>query len=165
VKTPFIIERLSAHHDRLSFGCGSEPLDRYLRGQAGQDMRKRISNCFVAVPRDSQAVVGFYTLAAANVPLVDLPPDITRRLPRYANVPTALIGRIVVDLRYAGQSLGSALLYDALTRAAQSDPAVFAMTVDAKNDNAVAFYKRFGFQPFPDRALSLYFPIASTPMP
>ena len=36
-------------HDRASFSCGVEPLDRYLREQAGQDARKHAAAPFVLV--------------------------------------------------------------------------------------------------------------------
>ncbi len=38
---------LDDSHDRRSFHCGVEPLDRYLHAQAGQDQRRRIAACFV----------------------------------------------------------------------------------------------------------------------
>jgi predicted N-acetyltransferase YhbS len=49
-------------------------------------------------------------------------------------LPAALIGRLAVDERFRGQRLGSALVMDAARRAAGSDPAIFALVVDAKDD-------------------------------
>ena len=46
---PFRLEPLSAEHDRGSFHCGEEVLDRYLQTQATQDIRRRIANCLVAI--------------------------------------------------------------------------------------------------------------------
>lgn len=37
----FRIEPLSDRHDRAAFTSGVDPLDRYLRTQAGQDVRRR----------------------------------------------------------------------------------------------------------------------------
>jgi hypothetical protein len=31
------------------FSCGEEALDRYLRTEATQDIRRRIASCFVAI--------------------------------------------------------------------------------------------------------------------
>jgi ribosomal protein S18 acetylase RimI-like enzyme len=157
----FAIEPLSAKHDRGSFSCGVEPLDRYLRTQASQDVRRRISNCFVAVPDDGISVSGYYTLAASSIPLTELPPDLVRRLPNYAVIPAALVGRLAVDSRHTGQELGSALLYDAMARAMGAAPAIFALVVDAKDERAADFYRRFGFLPFASRALSFFLPIAT----
>jgi ribosomal protein S18 acetylase RimI-like enzyme len=72
-----------------------------------------------------------------------------------------LIGRLAVDQRHTRQGLGSALLFDAAARADHADPAVFALLVDAKNEDAEAFYIRFGFRPFASRPKSLFLPIAT----
>ena len=44
---PFRVEVL-AEHDRTGFGCGEEVLDRYLKTLVTQDVRRHITNCFVA---------------------------------------------------------------------------------------------------------------------
>ena len=43
----FIIEALDAKHDRRPFNCGVEPLDTYFQERVTQDIKRRISNCFV----------------------------------------------------------------------------------------------------------------------
>jgi ribosomal protein S18 acetylase RimI-like enzyme len=154
----FRIELL-AGQDRAGFSSGVEPLDRYLKSQAGQDMRRRVSNCFVAMPDGAATVAGFYTLAAASIPVHDLRNDDTRRLPRYPVLPAALIGRLAVDQGFRGRQLGAALLFDAILRALRAEPAVLTVIVDAKDDTASAFYRRHGFQPFAKRPSSLYLPI------
>ena len=155
------IAPLSSHHDCLSFSCGIDALDHYLRTQAGQDIRRYLSNCFVASPVNSNTVAGYYTFSATSVPLIDLPDDQIRRLPRYPLIPAALVGRLAVDLQYRGMGLGSVLLSDAVRRAVRSDAAVFALVVDAKDEAAAAFYRYQGFLPFASRSASLYLPIAT----
>jgi ribosomal protein S18 acetylase RimI-like enzyme len=155
----FRIEVLSTPHDRAGFSCGADPLDRYLRTQASQDMRRRVSNCFVALPDGTATIAGFYTLAAASIPVHDLPDEATRRLPRYPVLPAALIGRLAVDQRFKGNQLGAALLFDAMLRALRADPAVLTVIVDAKDETAAAFYRRHGFTPFVSRPSSLFLPI------
>jgi ribosomal protein S18 acetylase RimI-like enzyme len=156
----FRIEALSPAHDRKPFSCGVEAPDRYLREFATQDIKRRVSNCFVA--RDEiGAVAGYYTFAATSIPLTELPAETTKRLPRYGLVPAGLIGRLAVDRKFKGLRLGSALIIDAAARAARSDPAIFALVVDAKNDDAVAFYKHEGFRPFRNKPHSLYLPIVT----
>ena len=159
---PFVLKPLSADHDRTSFSCGVDALDRYLQHHAGQDIRRRISNCFVATPQDSPAVIaGYYTLAAASIPVTDLPEATAKRLPRYPVLPAVLIGRLAVDEQYRGRSLGAALLFDAIQRTLAADPAAFAVIVDAKDKRAAAFYQHFGFQPFSSRPASLFLPLAT----
>lgn len=95
------------------------------------------------------------------MPLVDLPADQAKRLPRYPVVPAALIGRLAVDRQYRGRDLGAALLFDAIRRAIRADAAVFAVIGDAKDEAAAAFYRHHGFQPFVGRAASLFLPVAT----
>jgi GNAT superfamily N-acetyltransferase len=144
----------------MGFDCGVPALNRYLIEQAGQDMRRRVSNCFLAVS-ETGAVAGFYTFAAGSLPLVDLPRDVTRRLPRYGDVPAALIGRLAVDLRYTGRGLGTGLIADAVERAVVSAPAVFLLFVDAKDAAAVPFYLRHGFRTLSNNSLRLFLPVAT----
>ncbi|HEV7880044.1 GNAT family N-acetyltransferase [Bradyrhizobium sp.] len=63
-------------------------------------------------------------------------------------LPAALIGRLAVDRRYQGPSLGAALLFDAIARAVRADAAVFTLIVDAKDDAAARFYRHHGFTHF-----------------
>lgn len=157
----FEIGPLSSDHDRLAFSCGIDALDRYLNMQAGQDVRRRIANCFVASPADSNIVAGYYTFSATSIRLLDLPDDMARRLPRYPLVPAALVGRLAVDQRYRGRRLGAALLFNAFERAARSDVAVFAIVADAKDETAAAFYRHQGFRAFANRPASFILPIAT----
>lgn len=157
---PFRLEPL-ADHDRAGFTCGEPALERYFQTQVTQDARRRVSNCFVAVESATGQLAGFYTLAAASIPLTDLPADVTKRLPRYPSVPAARIGRLAVDDRFKKRGLGSALLADAARRCMQSPPAVFAIVVDAKNDAAVAFYERHGFARFVSQERTLFLPLAT----
>ncbi|MBN8510941.1 MAG: GNAT family N-acetyltransferase [Burkholderiales bacterium] len=145
---PFRLEVLGPGHAREAFRCGVEALDRYFARQAGQDVRRRVSACYVAVESGSGKVAGYYTLAAGGVPLTDLPAELAKRLPRYPSVPVARVGRLAVDRGFHGRKLGSALLADAALRAARSEVSVFALIVDAKDDAAVAFYRHHGFEPF-----------------
>jgi ribosomal protein S18 acetylase RimI-like enzyme len=153
---PYVIEPLGSSHNRREFVCGVEALDRYFREHVTQDIRRRISNCFVAI--DAAGVIaGYYTLASTSVPLIDLPAEETRRLPRYPLLPAALIGRLAVSEQCRKQGLGAARILDAVGRIARS---AFALIVDAKDDAAVRFYVHLGFQPFAGRPLTLFLPVA-----
>ena len=155
----FRVEVLGPGHARESFSCGVEPLDRYLLTQARQDVRRRVSACYVAVEVDSNRLAGYYTLAAGGVPLNDLPPELTKRLPRYPSVPVARVGRLAVDQTFHGRKLGGALLADAAVRAARSEVAVHALVVDAKDEAAAAFYRHHGFAPVGGMVRQLFVPL------
>ena len=159
-KAPFLLAPLDAAHDRAGFNSDSEPLNRYLREQVTQDIRRRVAACFVALA-DGQRIAGYYTLASASLLLTDLPHNIGKKLPRYPTVPAVRMGRLAVDQAFTGQGLGGALLADALDRAARSEIAAFALMVDAKNEVAVAFYRHHGFIALPDSPFSLFLPLAT----
>lgn len=141
----FTVEPLSGVHDRSKFAGGSAPLDRYLREQASQDIKRRIATCFVAVDIETRDIVGFYTLTATSVALDALAPELVKKLPRYPVVPAALLGRLAVATLSQGKGLGAALLADALLRTARVEMGVFALLVDAKDEAAQRFYEKHGF--------------------
>lgn len=147
IASRFVIEPL-AQQDRSGFHSGVEPLDRYFHKQVGQDIRRRLTACFIAQESETGYIAGYYTLSAADVLVTDLPPEMTRRLPRYPSVPAARVGRLAVSEQYRGQKLGSMLLVSAAHRAASSDLAVFALIVDAKDDMASDFYRHHGFDAY-----------------
>jgi ribosomal protein S18 acetylase RimI-like enzyme len=152
----FSITPLGAQ-DRKGFSSGVEALDRYFHGQVGQDMRRRLTACYIATDIATGQIAGFYTLSAAEIVLLDVPEDLKRKLPRYPSVPVARLGRLAVDHRYRGQKLGGALLIDAASRAARSEIAVFALVVDAKDETAISFYQHYGFQTYgslPDKLIA-----------
>ena len=161
-RAPFRVALLDASHDRSTFDSGTPALDRYVREQATQDMRRRVASCFVALA-DDQRIAGYYTLASASVPLTELPPESTRKLPRYRAVPTVRMGRLAVDRAFKGQGLGGALLGDALARVARSEIAAYALVVDAKDEVAVSFYRHHGFIALPETPLTLFLPLATVP--
>lgn len=155
----FRVAPLTSEIDRHGFNCGNEALDRYFHSQVTQDIRRRVTACFVALDSKDQ-VAGYYTLAPASVQLTDLPPDLAKKLPRYPAVPTIRMGRLAVDVNYRKQGLGGALLANALLRSAKSEITAYAMLVDAKDDQAEAFYRHFGFIPLPDTPLTLFLPLS-----
>ena len=145
--TRITVEPLGRQHDRTAFHCGSKALDRYLKQQAWQDADKRVAAPFVAVDPPDQLVLGYYTLSASMLTLADLPDDLARKLPRYPQLPVTLLGRLAVDQATKGQGLGEHLLLDALNRSlTHADQiAAMAVVVDAKDESAASFYRRFGF--------------------
>ena len=158
---PFYIETLGSEHDRSGFVSGVEPLDRYFREQVTQDMRRRVTACYVALEAATRKIVGYYTLAAGSIPLANVPEPLAKRLPRYSSVPVARLGRLAVDQGYRGQKLGAALLWDAVMRAHRSEVAVFALVVDAKDDQAAAFYRHHGFVAFDSLPNRLILPLTN----
>lgn len=157
----FRLEVLRAEHDRKAFSCGVEPLDRYFCEQATQDIRRRVSACYVAIDEATSAIAGYYTLAAGGVPLDEMPSQLAKRLPRYASVPVVRMGRLAVDQHYRGKKLGAALLWDAVLRATRSEIAAFALVVDAKDTTAADFYQHHGFVALDDEQRRWLLPLSN----
>lgn len=157
----FRVEAIESDHDRSHFSCGVPALDRYLREQATQDLRRLVSSCFVLIDESTSRIAGYYTLAATSVLAEDLPVGTLKKLPRYPVLPAALIGRLAIDQTYRRQGLGGLLLADAALRILHGDVKAFAIIVDAKDDDAVAFYHVQGFQPLTSRPMSMFLPLAT----
>ena len=162
VLAPEYVVPLEKTHDRKSFDCGNEDLNRYLREQARQDAERRVAAPFVLTRPNSPAILGFYTLSASLIPVQELPPDLMKRLPRYGQLPVTLLGRLAVDRAVGRQGVGEFLLADALRRSLEGAQQIAAMAVivDAKDDRAESFDRHFDFQPFQQTPLRLFLPMA-----
>ena len=68
-----------------------------------------------------------------------------------------------MDLRDQSNGLGEMLLVDALTRAQRvyQQAGGIGLFVDAIDDEAASFYKRYGFTAAPDQPLLLFLPVQS----
>ena len=160
----FRVVPIDQAHDRSTFNSGSESLDCYFRERVTQDIRRRVTACFVALSSDGR-IVGYYTLASASVFLGDLPAKLIKKLPRYPSVPAVRMGRLAVDQAFKGQGLGGALLADALIRVVRSEIAAYALVVDAKDNTAADFYRHHGFLETANKPLTLFLPLATAPVP
>jgi len=162
VLAPQWVVPLHKAHDRQSFDCGNASLNRYLREQARQDAEKYATASFVLTQPGSPAVLGFYTLSASLIPLQELPAQLMKRLPRYAQLPVTLLGRLAVDQTAGGQGVGEFLLTDALRRSLDGARQIAAMAVivDAKDERAESFYRHFDFLPFQQTPRRLFLPMA-----
>jgi len=117
---------------------------------------------FVLTP-DGRTIAGFYTLSQYAVELDVIPEEIAKKLPKYPQAPATLVGRLAVSTQFRGQRLGEKLLMDALCRSFQGSRqlASAAVVVDAKDNRAVAFYKKYGFLELPKVAKRLFLPMGT----
>ena len=158
-----VITPLDSKHDRTGFQCGVEALDRYFKNQARQDIRRRISRVFVATkPDNPKVVIGYYRLSTLSIELNQLPERLARKLPKHP-VPAALIGRLAVSNPAQRRGVGKMLLADAIKRtlAVSDQVVIYAMVVDAINENAIGFYEQFGFTRLSDDSPRLFLPLKS----
>jgi GNAT superfamily N-acetyltransferase len=155
------IEALASHHNREGFSCGVDSLDRYLRTQARQDVRRKANGVFILVELENPDVVlGYYTLCATALSQGDVPTSARKHIPRYPLVAATLVGRLAVSQARQGERLGAMLLADAVRRAYASADTVGSsmLVVDALNERTAAFYEGNGFVRLPD-SLRLVLPM------
>ena len=148
------------HHRVDSFTCGHVTLDRWLRAHAGQSQRRDAARTFVTAEPDG-AVVGYYTLVAAQVRHESATATVSRGLSRHYPILVALLARLAVDRRQQGAGLGANLLLDSLQRVirASDEIAVRAIIVDAIDERAASFYRHFGFESSPLSPTMLMVPL------
>lgn len=149
-------ELLTETHDVSGFDCGNEALNRFLHRHALQNQRNQSARTYVAL-RGEMQVIGYYSLAAASAEYETVPARIANGLAQHP-IPLALLARLAVDQAEQGSGIGAGLLKDALKRflQAQSIIAARALVVHAKDDQAVEFYRHFGFTPSPMDPYHLY---------
>lgn len=154
------LELFDAHlHDVQRFDSGQPELDRWLKRFAKRSQRDSLTRIHVLVPDGEEGkrpVVGFFALSMASVSVAALPEAERARLPRYP-VPAVLLTRLAIATTHQGRGLGKALVYKAAQKALLANRAVAArlLIVDALDERAAAFYRSFGFAPFPADSLRL----------
>ena len=148
-----MIELLDNMHNRNDFDCGKELLNSYLKNQAGQDIKRKLSACFVLAEKKTNHIQGYYTLSNNSIPLSSFPEQIRKKLPgSYVSIPTTLLGRLAIDISFQGTGLGKILLIDALKRSYEISKEIgsFAVVVDPIDREAELFYEKYDFIKLPD---------------
>ena len=156
----WLIEELSADHDRSAFSCGHDSLDDFLKKFASQNHKTGVSKTYVAVRVGEPRVCGYYSISAGAVHFAEIPEELRKRLPKYP-VPVAHLGRLAVDTAAQGQRLGELLLMDALAKivGAADSIGIHAVEVVAIDQTAKRFYLKYDFTALPDDPHHLYIPI------
>lgn len=157
------IELLAEFHQRDLFTCGIEVLDRYLKQQAGQEIRKHVATTFVLRAAESCEVMGYYTLSSLAIDVGELPENLSKKLPKYPLLPATLLGRMAIHKDHRGKGLGELLIIDALQRSVQSSKEIASMVVivDAKDEKVAGFYQHYGFIPFLSYKHKLFLPMST----
>lgn len=146
-------EPLQSKHKKSDFSCGKEMLDFYIQKQANQDIKRKLSACFVIAQEETKRIKGYYTLSNSSIPQDLIPPEIQKKLPKtYQSIPAILLGRLAIDSQFQGQGIGRLLLVDALKRCQDISKSLgfFAVIVDPIDHNAEKFYTKYGFIKLPD---------------
>jgi ribosomal protein S18 acetylase RimI-like enzyme len=151
------IDPLAGSHDRQGFDCGRQELNDWLRRIARQHQDKGLSKTFVATHEDApDQICGYYALTLAELDNCHLPDVWRKKLPR--RIPGVRLGRLAIGTPFQGQGLGERLLVDALIRTQRiyTEAGGIGLFVDAIDEPAAGYYRRFGFESCPDHPLLLF---------
>ena len=151
---------------RRGFSCGEPSLDRWLATQAGQSMVSRDAVTYLLVDdeADGEPVAGYFCVSSGSVARAAMPEVARAAMPeelakRAAEpVPIIRMGRFAVDTRHQGEGWGADLLAEALLSAVHGATLIGgrALLVDAINEGAAAFYRRYGFVASPIHPMQLF---------
>ncbi len=124
-----------------------------MRLNAVKDVKRNAAVVYVMTAEDDlaepQTIVGYYSLSASSVLLHDLPQGVQRKMANYEKVSATLVGRLAVNTKFVGQGLGAELLRHALLTCLEQSRHVAsaAIIVDALDEQAAGFYRKYGFMP------------------
>lgn len=154
------IETLGTQQGRELFDCGEEDLNDWLQLYAGQQGRTGNTLTRVALDPHDGRIVGYYASQAYRLHGEDLVSAFGAGARKYP-IPAILLARLAVCRSVQGEGLGAVLLAHALracTRVSE-DTGLEVVVVHALNQNAAAFYRKFGFVAFVDHPLHLMIPM------
>ena len=140
-KIKYNIEPLG-DHDRAAFSCGNASLDRYIREQASQDVKRGLASVFVITAKQ---VLAYYTLSRRELKLDQLPEENAKKVGKYGHVGVALFGRMAVTEKYKEAGLGALTLMNALHNSllAATDVASLAVFIEAIDSDTANFYRKY----------------------
>ncbi|MFV8326837.1 GNAT family N-acetyltransferase [Flavobacterium sp. ZS1P14] len=159
-----LTENLNSNHRKKEFSCGKEMHDNYLQNQDNQDIKRKLSACFVINDEESNLLKGYYTLSNNSIPQSMIPTEFQKKLPKsYDSIPTTLLGRLAIDDRFQAKGVGKLLLLDALKRSYEISKSIgsFAVIVDPLDEDVVKFYEKYGLINLPDSG-KMFLPMNTT---
>ena len=160
-KSKYNIEPLG-DHDRAAFSCGNASLDQYIREQASQDVKRGLASVFVITAKDDpKTILPYYTHSSRELKIEQLPDELAKKAGKYGYVGVTLLGRMAVAENAKGTGLGALTLMNALDKSlvATRDVASWAVFVEAIDDDAANFYRKYGFIELPEDQRKLFLPM------
>jgi GNAT superfamily N-acetyltransferase len=147
---------LDDEHRVNGFDSGVGSLDTWLIRHARAAAGAGSARTYVVVDSEQDRVVGYHALSVASIEHSEATDRASRGMPKHP-IPAMLLARLAVDRSVQGRGLGAFLLKDAMTRAVSvADQAgVRLLLVHAVDDEARAFYERFGFEPSPTDPMNM----------
>lgn len=145
---------LTKSHETTGFDCGKQPLNNFLLKHALYNQASGGTRTYVLTR--GNRVIGYYSLTPASVSPENLPARVTKGQGLYP-VPVILMARFAIDQHEQRKGYGKAMLRDALRRALAGAEIIGgrAFLVHANDEEARAFYIKFGMEESPTNPLHL----------
>lgn len=156
------ITKLSHQHNKSQFDCGVDILNRFIKQQANQLLKRHETVIYVAVDNDD--IAGFYTLSNCEIMQTDDHRYLKKQSP-YTPIPCALLGRLAVDNHHKGKGLGADLLLHAMQTVKKLSEiiGIAFVIVDAKDNAAKQFYQHYGFVELSQKPMRLCYAVKDIP--
>ena len=140
------------------FDCGTEVLNEFLSRYSLKNDTLGIGRTFVAFDEKDE-VVGYFTLATAQVVYENIPDEYRGKLPKYP-IPSLRIARLAVGKNLQGKGIGKWLLTQAFIKILHvaEITGLYFIIVDAK-ETSKSFYEHYGFINFNDKEFSYFIPV------
>ena len=153
----YLVSELTKQHLTAQFSCGPASLDAYIRHQALGQAARGWGRVHVLTEGDDLRVIGYYTLCASRIERSHIDPADLQGGSRHP-VPAILLARLAIDSDFKGNHLGEKLLMEALRDAVAASRFVGwrIFEVDAPDDDARRFYRRYGFVSVTEQTAKLY---------
>ena len=147
-------ELLAPRHKLDAFDCGKPVLNDWLVRDARQAQGAGSTKTFVVA--DDDHVLGYFSLTVGQIDTLEVPERMRKGMGHYP-LPVVLLARLAVATSAQGRGLGWGLLKDAIARTVliSEQAGVRAMLTHPLDQEAAAFYTRFGFVQSPLRAQQL----------
>lgn len=155
-----IISKLDESFDVEAFACGNKDLDDYLKKYALPNQNRGLGITWVAHVEEAAQVFGYYTLVPTEISKQAFPSIMVQGFPNYP-IPCMLLAKLAVQRDAQKKGIGRYLLFDAFSRVLRlrEEIALFALLVDAIDDEVIEYYRKLGFVPFSAYPRKLYLSI------
>jgi GNAT superfamily N-acetyltransferase len=146
---------------RAAFCCGNDKIDNFFRNNARDQHQLHKIRCYVALLDD--VVVGYYYLVAQSVPPDHVSEEAIKKFGRVNNTPCVYLGMIGVNKDHQDNGIAKTLMVHAMRRTLEVANliGIYALTLEAIDEDVAARYTRWGFKRFVEGDLAMFLPLAT----
>lgn len=154
-----LINPLDPNMDRAGFSCGNTTIDNFFKNNARKQHQNHQARVYIAAYNGLP--IGYYYLVVKSSLPEEVGGTAEKKFERAGSVPTIYLGMIGVSSQYQRCGLGQLLMLDAMqnTLRVAKLAGVYALTLDALNEDVAKLYEKWGFKRFIEKGLSMYIAI------